>query len=359
MKPHYVPSWQSLVLHLEASITDAIQILDTSGLKIVLVAKENGNLIGTISDGDIRRALLSGKNISDLVDSTVNRQPIFAQEGASETSIFQLMLKEKIFQIPLIDHLGKLTGLYVLDHTNLHVNRTNVFVIMAGGRGSRLFPQTANTPKALLPIGDKPAMQHILEQARGQGFANFVFSIHYLGDQIIKYFGDGAKFGVKIEYIEEESPLGTAGALSLIKSQPTEPFIVTNCDVLSNMNYSDLIDFHIDKKVDATIAVKSYEWEVPFGVVSTNGWKVISYQEKPKFQSFINAGVYVIQPQVLGSLIRNEVIDMPTLLEKLRFNGGEIAAYPIHESWLDIGTPSDLTRARKSSPLTSEGGTID
>jgi NDP-sugar pyrophosphorylase family protein len=213
---------------------------------------------------------------------------------------------------------------------------------MAGGFGKRLLPYTQSLPKPMLEIAGKPILLHIIERAKAEGFSNFMLSINYLGEIIEEYFGDGSTFGVSISYIREDSPLGTAGSLSLVKRDLDSTFIVTNGDVLTNISYQKIFEFHQSQNAHATIAVKSYEIQNPYGVVSIDGIKVAAYQEKPSYHSFINAGVYVFEAGILENLQVGETIDMPEIISKLIIKQSEVCAYFVHEDWTDIGTPGDF-----------------
>nr|WP_255702758.1 sugar phosphate nucleotidyltransferase [Roseivivax sp. GX 12232] len=216
---------------------------------------------------------------------------------------------------------------------------------MAGGKGTRLRPYTENCPKPLLPVAGKPILQHIIERARGQGFTKFILSLNYLGEMIRDHFGDGSRFGVSIDYVTEDQPLGTAGALSLLSPAPTRPFVVTNGDVLTDIDYRDLIEFCERQEALGVMAVRIYEWTNPYGVVQMDGLEITGFVEKPVSRSHINAGVYAFEPQALAHLRRDERCDMPMLFDRLREAGERTVAYPMHEPWLDVGRPDDLEKA--------------
>ena len=226
---------------------------------------------------------------------------------------------------------------------------------MAGGKGSRLHPQTENCPKPLLPIAGKPILEHIIERAKIEGFSHFILAIYHLGHMIEEYFGNGDALGVRIEYLREESPLGTAGALSLLNPLPESAFVVTNGDVITDIRYGELLDFHNQHGATATMAVRVHEWQNPFGVVETQGLEIVGYEEKPVSRSHINAGVYVIEPSVIGLLTKFISCDMPTLFERIRANEKKVVAYPIHENWLDIGRPDEFLKAIELGNSTANG----
>ena len=219
-------------------------------------------------------------------------------------------------------------------------------VIMAGGRGTRLGEHTQYCPKPLLPVGGRPMLEHIIERAKVEGFNHFVLAIHYLGHMIEDYFGDGSRLNITIEYLRENKPLGTAGALGLLSARPVEPFLVTNGDVLTDIRYAELLDFHIRHSATATMAVRLHEWQNPYGVVKTNGVDIVGFDEKPVVRSHINAGIYVLAPSALDSIGANEHCDMPTLFGRVQDRQSRTIVYPMHEPWLDVGRPADLEKAR-------------
>ena len=339
--------WTQTFLPLNSNIRQAVEVLNETLLKIVLVTDKNENLVGTISDGDIRRGLLKGLDLESPISVIVNREPLTVSPDSSRDKVLQLMTVNKIQQIPVVDTSNKVIGLHLWDEILVPQSRTNTMVIMAGGKGTRLYPQTEYCPKPLLAIAGKPILEHIITRARSEGFSNFVIAIHYLGHMIEDYFGNGEKFGVKISYLREESPLGTAGALSLISPNPESALIVTNGDVLTNIRYGEFLNFHDQQKMAATIAVRLHEWQNPFGVVSIEGVEIISYVEKPVTRDFINAGVYAFNPKALSTLEHSMRMDMSTLLQQIMSRGMKIAAYPVHEQWLDVGRPSDFVEAEK------------
>jgi dTDP-glucose pyrophosphorylase len=338
--------WRQTLLHGDATINDAIGVLNVSGLRIVLAVDENEKLLGTISDGDIRRGLLKGLKLENSVAAIWNHDAIVVSDNMSSEMVKELMLVNKIQQIPIVDKNQRLIGLHLWNEFAYPVSRQNIFVIMAGGRGTRLGTQTENCPKPLLLVAGRPILEHIINRAQNEGFKHFVLAINYLGHMIEEYFGNGDRFGVTIEYLREKVPLGTAGALSLLSPTPNLPLIVTNGDVLTNIQYGAVLDFHEKNNAIGTMAVRLHEWENPFGVVVTDGNDIIGYEEKPILRSSINAGIYVLEPTTLKFLNEFERCDMPTLFEKMRDNSFKTIAYPLHEEWLDVGLPGDLRRAQ-------------
>jgi dTDP-glucose pyrophosphorylase len=349
--------WRQTLLHGDATIKDAINVLNVSGLRIVLAVDENEKLLGTISDGDIRRGLLKGLQLENSLAVIWNHEAIVVPENMSTEMVKGLMLVNKIQQIPIVDENQRLVGLYLWDEFVYPVARPNIFVIMAGGRGSRLGTQTENCPKPLLLVAGRPILEHIINRAQADGFKHFVIAINYLGHMIEEYFGNGDRFGVSIEYLREKVPLGTAGALSLLSPTPNLPLIVTNGDVITDVQYGAVLDFHEKNNATGTMAVRLHEWENPFGVVVTDGNDIIGYEEKPIFRSSINAGIYVLEPTVLKFLNEFEPCDMPSLFEKMRDISLKTIAYPLHEEWLDVGLPGDLRKAQ-SEKFSSRGSKL-
>jgi dTDP-glucose pyrophosphorylase len=339
--------WKKSKLLFEVTLKEVIENLTSVAIKIVLIVDKNGKLIGTVSDGDVRRGLLKGLTLASPVLEIVNQQPLVAPPGLSNNLIMQLMLANKIQQIPIVNERHEIEGLYIWDEIVGPSTRSNQVVIMAGGKGSRLRPHTENCPKPMLNIKGKPILEHIIERSKSEGFTNYLISIHYLGNVIEDYFGNGDKWAVNIKYLKENTPLGTAGALSFINPLPSNPIIVINGDVLTDIKYGDMLNFHLLHHSSATMAVRTHEWQHPFGVIQTNGVNIIGFEEKPISRSQINAGVYILDPFAIKQLSLNEYCDMPMLFERIMSLNKKTIAYPMHELWLDIGRPEDLLLANR------------
>ncbi|MCK9380244.1 MAG: nucleotidyltransferase family protein [Sulfuritalea sp.] len=337
--------WRQAILPPNSTIQQTIRNLDQVAIKIVLVVNEDGKLEGTISDGDIRRGLLKGLNLNSPIASVIHRNALVVPIEMGREMVRQLMVANKIQQIPVVDDDHHVVGLHLWDEITTPPTRSNLMVIMAGGMGTRLRPHTESCPKPLLPVAGKPMLEHIIERAKLEGFSRFVLAIHYLGQMIEEHFGNGERLGVRIDYLREQSPLGTAGALGLLNPRPDAAFVVTNGDVITDIRYGELLDFHIRHNASATMAVRLHEWQHPFGVVQTQGVEIVGFEEKPIARSHINAGVYALDPDTLGVLSADAHCDMPTLFERLQANAKRTVAYPMHEPWLDVGRPDDLTRA--------------
>ncbi len=343
--------WRQAIQPSNATIGQAICNLNEVSVKIVLVVNETGALEGTVSDGDIRRGLLKGLDINSPITSIIHRNALVVPPELGRDLVMQLMLANKIQQIPVVDELHHIVGLHLWDEITMPPSRPNLMVIMAGGMGTRLLPHTEDCPKPLLTVAGKPMLKHIIERAKLEGFNHFVLAIHYLGHMIEAYFGNGERLGVRIDYLREESPLGTAGALGLLKPIPDAPFVVTNGDVITDIRYGELLDFHTRHAATATMAVRVHEWQHPFGVVQTQGVEIIGFEEKPIARSHINAGVYALDPVALSVLAPDAHCDMPTLFERLQAKAKRTVAYPMHEPWLDIGRPDDLKQANTENQI--------
>ena len=337
--------WRQAILPNNITIEQAIRNLDQVAIKIVMVVNEAGELEGTLSDGDIRRGLLKGLDLNSRITSVIHHNALVVPPDMGRDMVIQLMVANKIQQIPVVDEHRYVVGLHLWDEITSPSMRSNKMVIMAGGMGKRLRPQTENCPKPLLLIKGKPMLEHIIESAKLEGFSHFTLAIHYLGHMIEDYFGNGDRLDVKIDYLREQSPLGTAGALGLLNPRPDEPFLVTNGDIITDIRYGELLDFHIRQAATATMAVRVHEWQHPFGVVQTQGVEIVAFEEKPIARSHINAGVYVLEPDALSVLSADNHCDMPTLFERLQIQAKRTVAYPMHEPWLDVGRPDDLKQA--------------
>jgi len=337
--------WRKAILSTTATIEQAVRNLTKVSIRIVLVTNETGVLEGTISDGDIRRGLLKGLDLNSPITSIIRHNPLVVPPELGRELVMQLMVANKIQQIPVVDEEKHVVGLHLWDEITTSPTRPNLMVIMAGGMGTRLRPHTENRPKPLLSVAGKPMLEHIIERAKREGFNRFVLAIHYLGHLIEAYFGNGERLDVQIDYLREDTPLGTAGALGLLNPLPDASFVVTNGDVITDIRYGELLDFHSRHAATATMAVRVHEWQHPFGVVQTRGVEIVGFEEKPIARSHINAGVYALDPTALSVLTADAHCDMPTLFERLQAKGKRTVAYPMYEPWLDVGQPDDLKLA--------------
>ena len=337
--------WHKTKLFPNATLQQAIHNLDLTGMQIVLVTTAEDVLVGTITDGDIRRALLRGLVMSSSIDLVMHRDPLVVPHELSRDTVLQLMHANKIHQLPIVDSRRRVVGLHLLDDLATPMQRPNIMVIMVGGQGVRLRPHTENCPKPMLPVAGKPMLEHIIERAKLEGFNHFVLATHYLAHMVEEYFGDGSLWQVKIDYLREKSPLGTAGAIKLLTPYPELPFLVSNGDVLTDIRYGELLDFHLRHRATATMAVRLYEWQNPFGVVHTQGVDILGFEEKPILRTHINSGVYALDPIALNYLSADEHCDMPTLFSRLKEQERRTVVYPMHEPWLDVGHVKDYEKA--------------
>lgn len=338
--------WRKALLPVGSTLQQAIRNLNESTLQIALIVSNDDVLVGTITDGDIRRGLLRGLTLDSPIDSIVYRDPLVVPPQLERSVVLQLMQANKLRQLPVVDAERRVVDLHVWDVLMAPRVRPNLMVLMAGGLGSRLRPYTESCPKPLLPVNGKPMLEHIIERAKEDGFRRFVLSIHYLGHMIEEYFGNGSRLDVEIEYLREDQPLGTAGAIGLLSPRPDAPFVVSNGDVMTDIRYGELLDFHCRHGALATMAVRMHEWQHPFGVVHTEGVEIVGFDEKPVARSRINAGIYVLEPAVIDVLTAGERCDMPALFERLREKGQRTIVYPMHEPWLDVGREDDYKSAQ-------------
>lgn len=337
--------WRSALLQPDEPLQQVIDIINRAGFQIGLVVDPQGCLLGTVTDGDVRRSLLRGRDMTTAAHAIMNGKPLVVPPDMGRDSVLRLMRANKIHQVPVVDEDGSVVGLHIWDDVLSPAVRSDTIVIMAGGFGRRLLPYTEDCPKPMLPVAGKPMLQHIIERAIDEGFSKFVIAVHYLGHVIRDHFKDGSALGVEISYLQEDEPLGTAGAISLLDPVPQRPIIVTNGDVLSDIRYGELLDFHLQNKAEATVAVRQFEWQHPFGVVRTEGLNIVGFEEKPVYRSCVNAGIYVLNPGSLALLPKGEPCDMVTLFKRVQKAGKQAIAYPMHEPWLDVGRAEDLARA--------------
>ena len=337
-------SIKKIKISTDTTIKQAMKIISHGTFKIAIAVNKKGQLLGTLTDGDIRRGFLSGLNIDSSVKSIIFRKPFSAKINESKEKIFKTALSKNIYQIPVIGDGRKVIGLYILDEFIKFKNKSNKVVIMAGGKGLRLRPLTKYIPKSMLKVGNKPILQIIVEKFKESGYENFIICVNYKSKIIKDFFGDGESFGVKIEYIHEKKRMGTAGALSLLKNKPAEPFFVINGDLLINLDFEKMLDFHDKYNSNATMSVKDYNIVSPYGEVNLDGADIVSIEEKPKRKVFVNAGVYILDPKCIN-LIPKKFYDMPSLFKKIIAKKYKTVSFPLEEYWLDIGRFNDYKKA--------------
>jgi dTDP-glucose pyrophosphorylase len=338
--------WKKLRLSPDDTILQAMKNLETSGAKFAFVTSSSGSLKGTLTDGDIRRALLGGFDINDKVSKAMNVRPIVASVDLKPSELYDLMKANVIDFVPLIDERGKLIKVLSIKECQSSVPlKDNMVVLMVGGLGSRLGELTANCPKPMLKLGDKPILEIIIEHFKEYGFHNFFLSVNYKSEIIESFFGDGSKHGINIKYIREKERMGTVGSLSLIEPINDLPLIIMNGDVLTKVDFSSLIDFHLSYELDACMCTFRHDYQVPFGVVHFDGDLVVKIEEKPIHSSLVNAGIYSIKPKLLNLIPKETYFDMPVLLEKIIAANYRVGTFQVQDYWLDIGRRDDFHRA--------------
>lgn len=337
-------NWKNILVSPSATIQEVLEVIDIGCLQLAIVIDEKYHLLGTVTDGDIRRALIAKKHLDTPVSNIMFTEPTVAEINTPREKLLLLMDELELSAIPLLDS-GKVVGLETLHQIMRKTKYDNPVFLMAGGFGTRLKPLTDNCPKPLLKVGGRPILETVLISFIKAGFKDFYISTHYLPEMIREYFGNGKQWGVSIKYIHENTPLGTGGALGLLpKNLPDLPVFIINGDVLTKINFEDVLIYHNENNACATMCVREYEYQVPFGVIESDGAKVKSMVEKPTHRYHVNAGIYVINPEIVRSVHRNEVIDMPTLLERYLHN--DVFMFPFYDYWLDIGRMDDFNRAQ-------------
>lgn len=339
-------NWDKILISPFTTVQETIRIIDESSAQIALVVDEKTRLLGTITDGDIRRGILSGISLDYPAKKIMNSNPIVAKQTEYKSLILNKMISSRLHQIPIVDNHFTVVGLEILDDLiQIQSRKENWVVLMAGGLGSRLRPLTNECPKPLLRVGAKPILETILESFIENGFRKFYLSVNYKAEMIEEYFADGSRWGVEIRYIYEDKRMGTAGALGKLPELPTHPIIVMNGDLLTKVNYSFLLDFHQENNSKATMCVREFDYQIPYGVVRIEKHRLIGIEEKPVQRSFVNAGIYVLDPSALELIPKDTFFDMPTLFELLIQEQKQTSVFPIREYWLDIGRVDDFNRA--------------
>ncbi len=345
-------NFKKIKIFKDSTIKKALKVISEGDVKIAIVVDKKNRLVGTLSDGDIRRGFLKGLDINSSIKSIIKKKPIIAKINDNKEKLFKIALLKKIQQIPIVDRNHKFIGMHLWNELAKVKEKTNKVIIMAGGRGMRLRPLTKNIPKPMLKVGNKPILETIVEKFKLNGYTNFTICVNYKSKVIKDYFGNGKKFGVKIDYVNEKKRMGTAGGLSLLKDKPSEAFFVINGDLLTNFDFDKLLDFHINNKSEATMCVTEYVINSPYGEVKLDNVKVNSIEEKPKHKFFVNAGVYIFNPNCI-KLIPKKFFDMTSLFKKLISYNYKVVSFPIIESWLDVGRMGDFQKANEQYKIKS------
>ena len=328
-------------------ILEVMAVIDSAAIQIAFVIDDSGILIATVTDGDIRRGLLHGIGLDMPVSKVMNENPTTLKEDTSEKNRRAFSVQSGFQQIPIVNSQGRLVDIMLSTSSIKKTTRSTRVVLMAGGLGTRLRPLTDNTPKPMIPIAGKPLLERIIQKFKSDGFQHFTLSINYLGHIIQNYFGNGKGLSVKIGYVEEVRRMGTAGALSLIKDRPKEPFIAMNGDILTTMSFGELMDFHVDTSSAVTMCARKFKMQVPYGVLNTDGIDLLSMEEKPNSTYLINAGIYVLSPIVFDYIREGEPLDMPDLIERVKKAGKKVSVFTVNEYWVDIGRIEDFERANE------------
>ena len=332
-----------------ASILKAMETINGNDARIALVVDASGKLLGSVTDGDIRRNLLKGLTLESPAALVMHTNPYVMQASSTRQQLIEGMHNAQIKQMPLLKADGTLVGIAVYDMISgfMRTARPNPVVIMAGGKGKRLWPLTRDLPKPMVEVGGKPMLEHIIGQFVKQGFSDFHIALNYLGHIIEDYFGDGEMWNCNITYIREEESLGTAGALSLITKPFTDPFILINGDILSSVDFCDLLDYHTENHATATVCARMHRMEVPFGVIQLKDGNLEAIVEKPVYEDLISAGIYALDPHVLQCITKGRITDMPTVLQSLVQNRRKVAVFPLRDDWMDVGRLDDLIKAKR------------
>ncbi|KJC56276.1 alcohol dehydrogenase [Bradyrhizobium sp. LTSPM299] len=328
----------------DTPLIETLRRIDQGHLQLAVVERD-GKIVGTVTDGDVRRGLLGGIGLDASVDHVMNRTPITAHVGISNPAALNLMRKHSIHQLPVVDPEGRVVEVKLIDDLALGQQSDHWVVLMAGGLGSRLKPLTDDVPKPLIRVGDKPILETVLGGFVKAGFGKFFISVNYKAEMIRDYFGDGSAWGVEIEYLQENERLGTAGALSLLPERPKQPFFVMNGDLLTTVNFEQMLKYHREHQAFSTVGIREHAVTVPFGVIDFEDHRLLGIREKPTQKFFVNAGVYLLDPGVLDHLQANETVDMPTLIERTIADGKQSVVFPLREYWIDVGRLDDLQRA--------------
>jgi len=347
--------WERALITPDATLRDALRNIDATGAGIALVVDAERRLLGTLSDGDIRRALIRGENLDGPCGPFANAAPATASIDLDTASRLALLRSRKLRQLPLVDGEGRVAGLSTVSDFLEIPERSEAVVIMAGGRGTRLAELTQDTPKPMLKVGPRPMLDTVVDAFAAQGFRRLFLSINYRGEQIESHFGDGSERGLHIRYLREDSPRGTCGSLSLLPADVDGDVLVTNGDVLTKMDYGRLADDHAASDAAATVVVRDYEMQVPFGVIDADQGRVLGIEEKPSRIYRINAGVYVLSASARRVIPNDGPFDMPQLVHELLRTGGSVRAHRAEGYWVDVGRMTDFVRANEDYGAVFEG----
>jgi dTDP-glucose pyrophosphorylase len=341
------PDLEKICVSPYVTIRQALHVLNAGHRRIVLIVDPDNRLLGVIADSDIRRALLQGVSFDLPVSDIMVIHPIVAESGMSDRAMLALMQREKCYEIPVLDENGEVIDLKTIDSLVAEDQSTEV-IIMAGGLGKRLAPLTDDTPKPLVPIGGRPILFILLDQLLLAGFRKITITLNYKAEMIKEAIVGIAAYSEFVNFTVEKEPLGTAGALSLLESRPSGPFLVMNADLLTKIDFRAMLQFHQAENNHVTTAAREEKYRLPVGVIKLRGTRALGIEEKPVYAYFVNAGIYVLDPSIL-ELVPADYYDMPDLINAAISQGKEVGIFPVHEYWLDVGTPDKLRLARQDS----------
>lgn len=344
------PDVEATIVPSDGTIRDAIAAIDRDVSRVALVVDAQRVLLGTITDGDVRRALLAGKDLGAPATEIMRTTPVIAPTGATEADVAGLMRRHVVRQVPLVDERQRVVDLRVLDTPGEDPGERTPVLIMAGGRGARLGEIARTVPKPLVRVAGRPVLDTLVRDLAGQGFRRIVLAVAYRSDQIERYFGDGHAFGVGIEYVREATPLGTAGAIRLVAPSASGPLLVMNADVLTRVSFRDLLDFHRTQGHELTIGAITSTEQLRYGLLETDGTRVVALREKPALRHLVNAGIYAVEPSLARLIPLETRFDMDALIAAALEGSVRVGCFPIHEYWADVGVPADLERATREYP---------
>jgi dTDP-glucose pyrophosphorylase len=340
-------NWRKIVVSPELSIIEAMKVIDKAASQFVMVLDESDRILGVVTDGDIRRGILKEINLQEPVNKVMNVKPRYLPNTTSKLDALSFLKDRHITHVPLVDSDLIVSGVISIDERDIKKDHNYTAVIMVGGLGSRLGDLTLNCPKPMLPINGQPVLKIILDNLIEHGFHNFIFCVNYKAEMIEAYFGNGSKWDVDIQYVREDKRMGTAGALSLLPKTVTGPLLVMNGDIITRVNVTKMLEFHFDNKSPATMGVRNYELQVPFGVIKENNGRITEIDEKPLQRFIVSAGIYLLDNECLKHIPNGEYMDMPHFFQTIIEKDKQVQAFPIHEYWIDIGREADLTQAQQ------------
>jgi len=330
----------------KCTLCEAMQQMDREGVGVIFALDEVGKMVGMLTDGDVRRAILKGVSLSEILSNIMNVNFVYAEESQTRGSQINMMKKIHRRHLPILNRDKQMVDVLLLDDVEFNRNDTPI-VLMVGGLGTRLGHLTKSCPKPMLEVGERPILETIINAVSQYGFYKFILSVNFMSHVIEQHFGDGSKWGVEIQYVREQGSLGTAGSLGLLDHVPEKPFFVMNGDVLTRLNFQSLLDYHNEHSVRATVAVRKYENKVPFGVVEHDGSYLVNMKEKPVYNHYVNAGIYILEPSCLNLIPKNKSYDMTDLIEGLIADDHKVAMFPVHEYWRDVGLADELKLAHQ------------